>query len=378
MHFSQNVSKITVAVISLIAIVSIPSTVLGQPLELRLQAEPSFGTAPLTVEFTAVIEESGDCDVLRVDWHFDDGTTENRTRTRSITHTYQSPGNYEPWIAVIARCQEDGDDVRKEGQAFGSVSVKKPCQMEFSSDLVRFPTGPIKQGETLTVEFEVSEIVGSWEFDARMTTGGNNVQIGSPEKSNSGRVSLEFLIESDANPGIRDVSFRVLARCSSNPSTIKRKTYQFELRVIGTPQINLGTSILNYGDVKIGTTQTESLQIENEGNSTLSISSITISEKKDVFELTAPRLPITLDTGESFKLDIGFNPKSEKSYQDKLKIESNDPNTSTVEVQLIGQGKTNSKSDTHNVKQKLRYVDSLKLFPKTVDWAGSIFGIPQR
>jgi hypothetical protein len=66
---------------------------LGDTLHATLVAFPESGPAPLTVQFTPVIEQ-GDVNFdLGIDWDFGDGTVE-RTTVLETVHVFSKPGIY--------------------------------------------------------------------------------------------------------------------------------------------------------------------------------------------------------------------------------------------------------------------------------------------
>lgn len=71
-----------------------------------LDADPDAGLVPLTVIFTASVEDDGR-GPYRYEWEFGDG---NRSRLRSPTYTYRVPGDYVVRLEVTNAARQVGRD----------------------------------------------------------------------------------------------------------------------------------------------------------------------------------------------------------------------------------------------------------------------------
>ncbi len=93
------------------------------------------------------------------------------------------------------------------------------------------------------------------------------------------------------------------------------------------------TSSINFGDVSILESSTESLTIYNYGNDTLEIGSLQFSNSS--FS-SAQALPLNINPGSSSPLDINFSNAYERSVSGTMRIYNNDPDESPKTVNLTG------------------------------------------
>lgn len=100
-----------------------------------------------------------------------------------------------------------------------------------------------------------------------------------------------------------------------------------------TPQINLSTPSINFGDLLAGSRQDTSLILANEGGQTLIITEITASDT--AFVITPSQLEIPPE--EQATLAIRFIPDEAKTYIDSLTFTTNDPNRQHITVSLRAQ-----------------------------------------
>ena len=76
----------------------------------------------------------------------------------------------------------------------------------------------------------------------------------------------------------------------------------------GSGQLTSNPSVVNFGSVQIGSSQTQSLTLTNVGSSRLTITQATPSLA--VFTLSGLSYPVTLYTGQSVSCNVTFNPQS--------------------------------------------------------------------
>ncbi|MBU0712441.1 choice-of-anchor D domain-containing protein [bacterium] len=91
---------------------------------------------------------------------------------------------------------------------------------------------------------------------------------------------------------------------------------------------------LDFGSVEIGVTATQTLQIQNIGNQTLTVTSVSSSNSRFV-----PRVAsFTIAAGEAYTLALDFTPTSEGTFSGYLRIQSNAANNTNYQVSLTGYG----------------------------------------
>ena len=95
------------------------------------------------------------------------------------------------------------------------------------------------------------------------------------------------------------------------------KEFQFKLS---------GNTDLDFGKTKIGIPTSKKLALKNESNSEIRISKITTKSNSPEFTIiTNPAIPATLKINETIEIEISFNPKESKHYQDSVIVESDSP-----------------------------------------------------
>lgn len=103
---------------------------------------------------------------------------------------------------------------------------------------------------------------------------------------------------------------------------------------LGQPNINLNTTSLDFGDVRVNTSTTQNLVISNEGNVTLtSTGPVSASGPFAVSPSTFSIAP-----GSSQTLSVTFSPTALANVAEILTIISNDPDAGTLLISLNGNG----------------------------------------
>ncbi len=126
--------------------------------------------------------------------------------------------------------------------------------------------------------------------------------------------------------------------CDNGPNYDIDLLYQIDIFGSGTPEINLSTSSVNFGDVGINSTAEYILNVSNLGEGDLILESGNIFNSS--FSLNSS-FPITLLTGEDIDITISFTPDVIGSYSGSLSLISNDPITPVASVSLAGYGMEN-------------------------------------
>lgn len=104
-----------------------------------------------------------------------------------------------------------------------------------------------------------------------------------------------------------------------------------------TPDLAVSVDLLDFGEYKAGETLTQSIQLINAGQATLTVDGIdVVSEGADVF--TLQEIPLTLERQEVFDLQIDFTPVDLESYTADLIIRSDDDENPEYTVSLTGIG----------------------------------------
>lgn len=104
-------------------------------------------------------------------------------------------------------------------------------------------------------------------------------------------------------------------------------------------QIGTNTNQLTYSNTIIGTEMTQSLFVFNNGDESLEITQLELSN--EAYVVTNPWLPVqtyTILPGDTIEFLVDFVPSEQSTYGGILTIHSNDPNNPEYEISLIGNG----------------------------------------
>jgi hypothetical protein len=102
----------------------------------------------------------------------------------------------------------------------------------------------------------------------------------------------------------------------------------------GVGQLSLAPASLNYGNVAVGTTDTLAITMTATGGS-ITVSSANSSSSQ--FALTGTTLPVTIASGKSLSVNVGFTPKSSGSESGSLTFSSTASNSQAI-ASLAGVG----------------------------------------
>ncbi|MBI3951626.1 MAG: choice-of-anchor D domain-containing protein, partial [Acidobacteria bacterium] len=157
--------------------------------------------------------------------------------------------------------------------------------------------------------------------------------------------ALPFTVTAGASVTVT-VSFKPFATgaqtgtLSINSNDPDEATVAVQLRGQGVapsaPDIDVTPTSLDFGSVNIGQSADRTLTVRNTGNAMLTVNSITISNSR--FSLVSPTVPFNVAAGGQQIMTVRFSPTATGTQTGTLGLFSNDPDESTVNVSLTGQG----------------------------------------
>ena len=103
------------------------------------------------------------------------------------------------------------------------------------------------------------------------------------------------------------------------------------------PDIVVDPPLLAYGSLKSGEEQVLTFTVENVGASTLRVSDVGL-ETGAAFTVLGPRTAFHLEPGESTWVDVAFTPLEADENVGRVLVASDDPDSPSVPVDLIGTG----------------------------------------
>jgi len=148
--------------------------------------------------------------------------------------------------------------------------------------------------------------------------------------SGQGEISLKF--EAKKISSIDDL---ILIYSNDIISPVDTINFTGKVKVMPQPEIRTNPDTLDFRYVFIDTIKILELKIYNDGELPLKINSIIPS----IDEITVNKTNFTINPEDSTEIEVTFSPKEEGEYRVSILINSNDPDTPTYKVILIGNGK---------------------------------------
>ena len=102
------------------------------------------------------------------------------------------------------------------------------------------------------------------------------------------------------------------------------------------PNLVVSTEVVDFGEVLIGTTKTQSMQMINAGSGPLYIQDISLSDEGGAFTLLSR--PEELGSDEISELQLEFFAQDHQSYTQEILIQSNDEERPELIITLSGEG----------------------------------------
>lgn len=118
----------------------------------------------------------------------------------------------------------------------------------------------------------------------------------------------------------------------SSPSVL----YKVDLGGIGTPEINVPVTEFNFGTVAVGDSAVWNMPIQNTGTADLTINALDYPMSVPIYSLET--FPQVIEPGYATEIEIIFKPTQVYTLNAPLIIQSNDPVTPEVEIELTGEG----------------------------------------
>lgn len=338
--------------------VTIESDAANSPHILELEGTaiiPTLSTAAQLDFGTLAIAEEGDQSLSIANTGDDDLTIDALVISgdADTDYTFVDPPQL-PW--VIAAGASDSLEIRsipsQRGARLANLTITSDSwESEIVTvELITHGEGPVIDVDATAIYLGTSNVgVRSEEAGVEVSNDGDRpLEISAV--SFSGTNAAEFYLETvlpitiaPTESAILDFTFEPAALGSrtatawiANNDTITG-TVPVDLSGQGTsPSITTNPSSLYFGDVRVGTTAGPlDVDVENTGTGPLTMTDINLGAP---FSVTAPAPDFIIEAGDTETLSVFFEPTSVGSASSVLHLESDDPDSPTVEIDVSGQG----------------------------------------
>jgi hypothetical protein len=106
----------------------------------------------------------------------------------------------------------------------------------------------------------------------------------------------------------------------------------------GSPDINLPSTVIAFGNVDVGSTARETLDIQNVGTDVLTVNSLGVTGSTDFVLSNPPATPFTIAAGRQVRVKVEYKPSAAGAASATVNIGSDSPGEATVSASLSGTG----------------------------------------
>lgn len=233
-----------------------------------------------------------------------------------------------------------------------NVDFRRLLRSPFVSGVSVVASGSVEPAPEIAVsptslDFGDVEIGSSAELDVTITNAGTADLNITSISSNDALFSIETAVPTVIAQGASEVVTMQFAPDSEGAHVgsldivsddADESTVSVALNGNGTlpppnePNIVVSPPTVDFGTVAPNAIYTETLTISNDGLQDLTISSLSLTNSN--FGFNAPVTPFTISPNESENVLIGFYPEADGAEADLLSIESNDPDSALVTVDV--------------------------------------------
>ena len=236
------------------------------------------------------------------------------------------------------------------GTAEFSVDLTDSSTPSSYPDIEVSPTnynfGDVAIGSSKTATINISNLDDTAELELY------NIEFSFESRAAFSIISPETLPETVAPGGSVDIGIQFepfvgdpiesayLQISSNDPNDPLVDVFVYGCGVTSVPDIVVSPVSYDFGEVETGSSPYATINISNVGDAYLIIGSIVFSAgSSDSFSITSsPSLPTSLEPGGDIDIEITFSPYFAGAAQAVLEINSNDPDSPLVQVDLDGTG----------------------------------------
>ena len=228
-----------------------------------------------------------------------------------------------------------GSNWQASTTAYGDGDLGTPGLPNFSSDI---------DVELTTIDFDTVLVGESFEQVLNIYNNGNTTLLLDSVYTSSDLFTLPFTESSiddlleltiTFTPSAYGIVEDTLVIKTNDPDESHVEIPLIAFGYVPSPNIVLESTSIDFGTVMDGLTETIELHVVNDGDVSLSISSVYM-EGSTAF--TIQNFSASVAEEDTGSIDIQFSPDDETSFSGTLYIVSNDPDTDTLMVPLTGIG----------------------------------------
>lgn len=197
--------------------------------------------------------------------------------------------------------------------------------------------GNVAVGNSATQRLTVTNAGTETVYISQATLTGSGFTVvsgafsGSISAGQSATVQIQFAPQS---AGAATASMSVVSNATNSPLTIALMGTGTATPT-GTPALTISPSAATFGNVAVGQSSTQSMQLINNGNAALSISTTSITGAG--FRMSGLTSPATINPGQNLSFSVQFAPTAAGSVSGSISI-TNNSTGSPVAIPLTGTG----------------------------------------
>jgi hypothetical protein len=245
----------------------------------------------------------------------------NVDRNRLDATFLQSTGAVRDTFTILKGSSSGDIDVLPNSYTFGAVPVG-------ANELRTFA---IRNAGGASLKVSSTNLVGNDADEFAITKGGGSFTLSAGSTRN-----LDVRFEPTSG-GAKTTTLRLK---SNDPN---ESTFDVPLDGTGTASadIDVAPRPHNYGEVLVGTTASRTFAIRNVGSGRLAVTVTGLEGgQTDEFAITKGSAPFTVEPGATHSLDVRFSPTSGGTKTTTLRLTSDDPDESPLDVALSGTATT--------------------------------------
>ena len=255
------------------------------------------------------------------------------THTIQVTYNPSSAGSHSASLNVSS---DDPDEGTKSASLSGT-GTEPDITLSPSSENYGDVVVDQSSSETFTVGNSGSEtlsvssvsLTGGNSDQFSITSGGGSFTLAPGATRN---VTVQF---SPTSEGAKSTTLRI----ASNDPDENPKDAALSGTGVVIPDIAVSPSSKNYGNVRVGSSSSQSFTVSNEGNGTLNVGGTSLTgTNSDQFSITSGGGSFSLAPGGSRTVAVAFNPTNTGAKSANLRFSSDDPDEGTKDVALSGTG----------------------------------------